>query len=839
MKKIISVFISISILLSSVVFAADSVTSKSQHSAKALEVLKALEFVNDDYDSDDMDFSGKVTRADFAYLAGGIFNTTDSTYDELYFYDVPKDYYAFNEITYLAQQNAVSGKETKMFYPGDTITIQEAASIVIRGLGYGSILEFSGPWPSNVNTVMNKLNLCKNMGMSGDMTYNDMFIMLYNLLNVEVLEFKGNGYETNGETFLAAYYDTYHEKGVVKGFDEADYGSVTSNEGQAVINETRFEANGIDLSMLIGCEVEYMYRYDKHDDTYTLVWIEDTGKSDVLEISYLDDDAVFNKDTYEISYYVNNNRKKTVRLERGINLIYNGSMTASNVDSILSSAFDTIRLVDEDNNGKYDVGIVYTYENYVIGNHDMNNEIFYDANETKSFNYGEYERVDVYSVGNGKGTEADITVGSVVSVYPSQDKKRVIMHISVSTAEGYVSAIKDETDRTIFTIDGKEYTAVIDIQEKYKKTGQAVTLYLDYKGRIAYIKIGNEGMKYGYVKKIYLDETFDDDLLLKVFTEDGEWKKLQAAKKVKIDGVKYKDAAIAYDYLGGSELTPQLIRFELNSDGLVKNIDTVALNSDNSESMNCTGIKKTRVYKGGKLIVNDSEGSILVDSNTKIFCIPSDPVNAKDENYAVKARNSFTDWKSVVSESYSVGKDNFFEDAVIVYNTTWKDNLTLMVDKVLHVLNDDDDVIVEIEGVYEGKEIVVDCSVDCEVPDMKRGDIVYLSYNLNEEVSKIAVRYSPGGDFSPFKYDHANSYLFVMGYVHESSNNAVKIKKEGSANEYDDIYTVGTVWIYDTDDNSITKGTARDIVSEKQAGMGNIIAITTSQGYVKSCFVYK
>ena len=112
--------------------AEESVSPKIQ---KMMTVLKAFDIIPDYYDYN-VPHTYEVSRSDFAASVAKMMGKTEYHGSEVYFYDVPKNYWAFNEISNLTELGIISGAGDKLFNPGEPITKGAAYKMLLCAMGY-------------------------------------------------------------------------------------------------------------------------------------------------------------------------------------------------------------------------------------------------------------------------------------------------------------------------------------------------------------------------------------------------------------------------------------------------------------------------------------------------------------------------------------------------------------------------------------------------------------------------------------------------------------------------------------------------------------------------------
>ena len=151
---------------------------------EAAQVLAALEIMVGDQDGA-LNLDNSVTRAEFIKMAvaatpagAGVGAASTSPYP-----DVPRSHWAAGYIQTAVEAGLITGYLDGTFRPGNTITLAEGVTIVLRLLGWQNA-EFSGSYPSGQMAKYRDLELDRGVcaGQNDLMTRRDCLYLFYNLL---------------------------------------------------------------------------------------------------------------------------------------------------------------------------------------------------------------------------------------------------------------------------------------------------------------------------------------------------------------------------------------------------------------------------------------------------------------------------------------------------------------------------------------------------------------------------------------------------------------------------------------------------------------------------------
>ena len=238
-KKILSLLLAAAVLLGS---APAALAASSASDSVIEEVIRATGIMVGD-ESGDMNLNNTVTRAEYAKMlvaASTYKDKVSGASNSSPFKDVPYTHWAACYIKTAVEQGWLTGYLDGSYKPDNTVTLEEAATGVLKLLGYTSE-DFSGSYPYGQLALYESLGLDVNITASQGtaMTRRNMMYLFYNLLNAETKD---------GQVYAQTLGYTLNEN------DEIDYLSMVSDtmEGPYVV-----EGN---LSDIVSGEDKTVYR---------------------------------------------------------------------------------------------------------------------------------------------------------------------------------------------------------------------------------------------------------------------------------------------------------------------------------------------------------------------------------------------------------------------------------------------------------------------------------------------------------------------------------------------------------------------------------------------------
>lgn len=508
-------------------------------------------------------------------------------------------------------------------------------------------------------------------------------------------------YNTNDDyeyiDVLEYYKDIYEITGIVEAVSDNSISSGSVIKNGIRIGNTLLASDRKDLYEYLACKTEAYYRKDDSGDR-TLVYITYHSTNRIMTIEGYDIDSYENN---RISYYQDGNVKKKAVISSKAKEVLNGfspkPVTAEDFENC-----DYVKLVDNDNDGQYDVVFIYKYDIMVVKRVSESNDIIYglyndieNSSLKVDFDSNNLDMTDRM----GNPVEAYyITEDSVLSVAKDIETGKMKIIVSNLMYTGTVRSTKSADTYYDSTVNFEDRTYTYSTNFKYYKGSKAIrnnnkyTVYLDYRGRIAGYDLEKEDeLKYGFLIRAWLDnDTDDESAVVKMFPYSGEMENFTIKRKAKIDGevcnsasgmiaclrtaAGYQDATlksidssyVSMDYYNDNIVYIRVpVMYKQNDDGEITYIDTPYHGeSENPEKNDVFHDNTMTMYKdfsnrtdsarpGGMYLRNtlafnnDNSNNVAVNSATKVFVAPvsNDTSDISDEDQYIKTDLTyFSDW---------------------------------------------------------------------------------------------------------------------------------------------------------------------------------------------------
>ncbi|MDY5230306.1 MAG: S-layer homology domain-containing protein [Eubacteriales bacterium] len=849
MKRLLMLFLCICLISgTSGVFASNQQESGFSNAAlDSAELLIALDLLDSDYTSEELEVYGDLTRADFAYFVAKIFAKNIKS-DKLYFHDVPRSHWAFNSVSSLVDMGIIKVNDDRMFYSEDKIRTEDALRMLLRALGYKNADEST----ETVLKVSKHIGLTDNVAMDEVLDIENACILFKNALLAPITDILGyeDGkvtYKTSSKTYLEEYYSTYFKKGILEAYDEISLTEDTVESDMCIISGERFYVGDTDMEEMLGCSILYLYTENKHGDK-TVIWAKKFSTENGKIIYSFENNASFDKDEYRFVYTdEKTGNEKSCRISKSVNVVYNGEIVETNIEEVLSGEFYSATLVRNSSSGTYDTVIMWNNENYIIGGTDKTNMGIYDKISGKYCSFKNADRVDIYSSKGDKITFDDLKNDDIISVYTSLSGERVKIVCSNIVVSGEIETVKSEDGKKIVTVGDVEYMGYENILDGVTKAGKKITLYIDANGYVAYAEYGVGSKNVGYLIKLAKKTAgFDNSFEAKIFDESGKMLILESAQKVSIDEIKYDDPALAYSALGGEALTPQLVAYEINSDGLLKSIETAKSEAGDTPSLHLRNEEATYLYRSYSAASKRLGSKMHIGSGTVIFGIPNDLDN-EDDFRIVKSLSADTYYAN--TSSYALDEKSAYEEYIVIKGRDWFPNKGtsrgVVVTSLGEALNNEGNVVECIIGYQGSSEVrlICDDSFSPSEAGVKAGDYLTCKTNGKSEITSVNITYSPHNhDARPAKVDSqlANGVI-TTGYVHDVCSGMVRIgSTDGSVWDSSYNLAIAPIVVYDVAEDVAQKGSIEDLVSYKTAGENcSFVLLHSNWGVPIMSVIYK
>ena len=722
--------------------------------AEALDILQTLDIVSGEYDELTLDLSKEVTRAEFAIYLRKFANLPERDGTALYYNDVSRNHYAYNDITILTEYGYLGGVGDKLFAPEDVMLKEHAYAAFLKLLGYGTYMEARG-----VAAAAGYAGISEHVSGSTMLTTGDLFIIMYNALIADCFEI--DSYGTTGPSFSKGdtqyLYKTrkmkYFSQGTVTGVHGASIYNTAHTNRRMIIDDVLIELDDQDYFNYLGLKVHYIIQFDDGSD-YKLVWIGESQANDVIRLS-VDEDSTFDSEQNILEYGDGDGYTKKYRIADNVTIIYNGDFYSGSTYDVLGRAKYELTLLSIEKTN--DLAIVWSYDNILVRGRDSTEQTVHDelSDTDLSLDPDAYASFSLTAASGAAIAFEDIEDNDVISVFISQNENRFRGIVNREIVSGDITSIRDDA----IEVDGTFY-AYYDSTKTFNTEAKSAELYLDYRGYIADASYSfvNNSRFVAYAYAAYYDDV-EETILLKILNENGTVERVTTENRVRFNGTKQSCDAV-YGQLGKlseERLKPQLMLLQKNQEGKITAISTSSDNGGGNELIKNQEMTGQNVWACQAASQQNIIGvSMLYDENTKVFNVPADAdvLDAKDSKFSVSGVQNDIKYQDAVS--YKVTTDEVFYEQYIVHKspasiTIGVTEKFVQVSELAKGLNEEEEVVDILETVSAGAtKSKYPVSMDCEfsdicgsgtaISDLSPGDIVRTVVQ-DEELVKIELIY--------------------------------------------------------------------------------------------------
>lgn len=783
------------------------------------------------------------TRAGFVKHVLRLINSeaAENKNAESVFTDVKSDVSALNSAYTLG---LINGDDGTVFRPDDVIKSGEAAVIMVRALGYGVLLNSDDDYYLQAG----KLELFDKTRVGtkdAELCYEQAVLMMYNFLESEVLATNLNNRYFKGEKAMTYFLDIYKEKGVVQADENT---SVTKGanvgSGRVMIDGSLYEAGKVNVSEYLGMSVEFYYR--DTGDEYVCLYAE-AYKNEILTIE--SSDIVDVGADFKITYDVGE-RTKTVDMNASedISIVYNGKRCINLGYEDLKLECGSLKFIDNNNDGKYDVLFVDDYATYIVKGVNAENNTVVDYVSLKMIDFGKFDKC----VMADDGSEFDI----------SRLNEYDVLHVAASKDCEYakVIVISDKVNGEVKSVDDDEIqvgNSVYELSDFWKnragnngfeiKLDSANKLLLNRNGEICYNIMSLSSSRYGVVCRVNYDD-IEDCIYIKIFDREEEMLYLEGAEKLKIDGSAYKKNE---RYLKMSEIMTDNsyygvvpVVYSLDGEGKLNSLITPA----GSEFKVLVNNEK-RYYsqdaqiwlRGTQSIDSPLYGDFSSGSSTFYCWIPTD--TTQYDSYTVNSHQNLgsVEYRPVTALTLGDGRIADFvliqEDVSGVVSAVGETENLAVVRKALTGINEDDEPVDVLHLFKNGKEIELKSKKQGDFAGVKKGDVIFYSLNAKGECVGISETYHKG-DWKIYM-NPVNSKGRYSGRVVYKEGAVLGVNVDDTNGTiYSNLYNSPNIYVVD-DSGSVTNGTLDDIHDYATYGLhASEVFIQTNYSKVTNVVVY-
>lgn len=802
-------------------------------------VLGALDIMVGDAETGAFRPNDSILRSEVATVAVrelGLDSVANNAATKQVFQDVVEGHWANGYINVAASQKIIVGDDGIHFRPDDKITVEEAAVIFTKILGYEPKAEQQGGFPTGYMVTADSIGLFRGVNItSGNATRGTIAKMAENALEIKMMEQTGYGeniqFEVVDKTILK------DKLNVTKAYGQITGNMFTRLDGPSALNEDEVEIGGAiykDVSglatSLLGYNVMYLTRENKNNrDNEIILALEDGNKMNSVSVEGENVVSVTGEGQLVLEYWkdkTTDKKTRTVTIGEEAKMIYN--MKAIDFQSSLikpesGTISGVIQLIDNNRDDVYDLVVVTHYENYVVNEISTASYKVFDKYEKSPLVLDPKDTTIRFSLTkNGANVEFEsLKEWNVLSVAMSQDGTAMQVQVSDHKIDGRVTEISSDY---IYFENGEKYK----VADNYQKTIQLDdegTFYLDKYNRIAAVDARTRyAEKYAYLDDAYVVSVNGRDVEFVLFTAEGKLLTVQGAEKMSVNDKSNLKPSEVLELLKDEEgaLENQLVTYELNEQNELRVLSLAKDMTDGTIDEKTFGknvVASELEYRAasGKL------GNYNVSSKTIIFDIPADAADNSD--YSVRDKSMLVDKNKYDVVMYDVTED-MTASVMIISNSNGVisgESSIAIVDNISVVQNAERDKVDKLYAYQDGKAIAINGTylnqfVDEEGNALKSGDIIQFRTNAKGEIDKFVILFSVDDKATEFETALDTDTDLVYGKVVRKFDGSINLSVNGGQAKN---YGISDATVYSFDsakaESQITVSSADDIQKYDEA----------------------
>lgn len=471
------------------------------------------------------------------------------------FWDVTSESEYYDAIMYGVRIGIFEGVGRGSFKPGENVTVIQVLKTLLTLMGYKNYAEAEGGYPTGYLSLAESMGLLKGVenGAYDDASAADAARMIYNCFDKYCFEIES--FTPDGITLAPDSSKTFLNK-----FLKLDYieDIVADNGIYAIDGESDIPKGSVkigDKILFASKEQLKQMREDTAKQVIAYYSIDEETEDELVFAAVKKDESIIisPQDFYDytlskISYY-DANRTRSVNLEPGTGMIYNGEYKPSFSKEDFMFDRGSIRIAKTEKNGGYDCIIIESYSSWYIKSIDYDKYTIYNGTNDSSSETDDalLELEEIISEGEADITDSsgetiefgDMLMFGAIDFYKT-GSRYVKIYYSDKRVEPFVVNSVDEDDffRSIISSGEEEYAVASEFSNSANGIviglKDELALVLNSFGEVIWAENLADSY-YDLTVSYNIGITADDDMekyFLKLINEKGTVKKYEIDEKV-------------------------------------------------------------------------------------------------------------------------------------------------------------------------------------------------------------------------------------------------------------------------------------------------------------------
>ena len=685
-----------------------------------------------------------ITRAEFAALTVRARNVQTASGGALTFRDVDPASWAAPVISTACAMGYMAGFDAETFAPEESITMEQAAKVLVRLIGGEVLAERRGGYPSGYMAYAAQRGITEGVSKIGSepLSRGEVAKLFANTVKLDILRQTGYGdmeeYRTDeGVTLLSEYRGIYPFKGrVTANYYAGIYADESLGKNEFLLDGLVIETGKTQAAEQLGYCVKLYAHKDETTGRHTAVWFAvDEAKSDALVIAA--EDILDVSGLERLSYREEESgREREAELSKNTNLILNGGSGTFCEENMQPEA-GQLTLFDTNGDGVYETVLAESYRTMVVGNVSAQTRRITDKFDPAVFAGVDEKDAEIVIRRGYQDISLDaIAPLEVVSIAETEARaahRKITILASEKKISGRISEFEENGGWETVIVKGKEYPVSPYLRRQIDAgraeelvAGVNVTLRLDSFGNVAYAEM-KRSSDFMLLNGVMWENGADSGWLAELFDSDGEWRKCRLKEKLVLNG---REITLAQDNMPEELTGRQIVRVKFAKDGKIAVIET---------EHGGGALVKNRVYDEWPMEYISASRSFdtdsYVDENTLVFAVPYH--TDEKENYFAGDSSYFRNGSTYRLWSYNEDK---FEVADIILVFEKEDSggngklaRPFFFERMTRAVDAEGNEIRKLSGYREGQEVSF-VLADGVSADFTCGDALTLSQNGKGEV---------------------------------------------------------------------------------------------------------
>ena len=800
-KKIISILLAV-VLMSTCAFAQGFSDVMQSRQKNAIDALYGMGLI---YGNGTGNFNPEeyITRIEFLAMVLRMIGLEDaaksSEGSDLPFTDVSEDHWGRGYVYWGYTTGILEGISKTQFGPGENVTYNQAAKMIVSALGWSIVAEKMGGWPNGYLVKAAQMDILEGID-SGErpLKREEVARLIFNALTVPMMEELNDEYKEGDDPLTRLGCKKYN--GIVTSTYDSQTGAALT-ENMVEISGVSYKTTYFVEGELLGANVVFYTTNKDGEEVVCLVY--ERYKGDTVEVKARD--ILDGTTLSSFKYRLNGKTRQGILAGDSLRVVYNGKSVGSlyMTDDILKPKSGKVLLRDSDNNGIYDIAIVTEYmtvaaaavsEYSVYDKYGNNIDIDIDEEQIKVYLYGK------------EASLSDITDGDILSVSKSIDGEKVVININRDSFSGMVINRDDENSTYGIIIDGKEadyylapeYEAAVSAKKAGAKKfdlGDSGIFYTNIEGEIAYCTLTEQrdDTTYGYLLDAAAASDIGTGAKFKMLTLNNKFTVFETPKNGNIGFGRMVGSEYVYSKVNPEEVVnyvvgeyafnQQICAYKLNDEGEIIEIQLADTGGHNEKYLSRNFTPQAMNYTTRLL-----NQRYIVDENTAVFYIPNS--GQYEDIMAAGKYNKFLSTGRVNVALYDIEDSHVgalvylplsierYDNGIGEYETII-DNVNspvLYIQKTSYVVEEDGDSYLNLTGIEDGETVNIKVAdelsgISEERTRLKAG--VAIQYEMNDLTRGRALTSDEEELLIVFKVVHdftsKNNILNTMTYNYAQS----------------------------------------------------------------------